>query len=70
MNTVEHLHLELRLHQIPHELVVVDDGSSDGTWSLLTELQARLPALDDALAAAVEGLEGGALPGEPKRSSG
>ena len=24
--TVEHLHLELRLHGIPHEIVVVDDG--------------------------------------------
>ncbi len=25
--TVEHLHLELRLQHIPHEIVVVDDGS-------------------------------------------
>ena len=33
--TVEHLHLELRLHGIPHEIVVVDDGSSDQTWSIL-----------------------------------
>ncbi len=31
-STVEHLHLELRLHDIPHELVVVDDGSTDATW--------------------------------------
>jgi len=44
-STVEHLHLELRLRHIPHELIVVDDGSTDGTWSLLTELQARLPEL-------------------------
>jgi dolichol-phosphate mannosyltransferase len=37
-STVEHLHLELRLHRIPHEIVVVDDGSTDGTWSQLLNL--------------------------------
>jgi len=44
-STVEHLHLELRLHQIAHEIIVVDDGSKDRTWQLLNELQEHLPEL-------------------------
>lgn len=42
---VEHLHLELRLNNIPHEIVVVDDGSSDKTWELLQDLKQRVPEL-------------------------
>jgi dolichol-phosphate mannosyltransferase len=37
LSTVEQLHQELRQHQIPHEIVVVDDGSSDRTWAILQE---------------------------------
>ena len=44
-STVEHLHVELRLNDIPHEIVVVDDGSHDRTWERLEELQRRLPVL-------------------------
>ena len=44
-STVEHLHFELRLHDVPHEIVVVDDGSHDRTWKILEELNLRLPNL-------------------------
>jgi dolichol-phosphate mannosyltransferase len=43
--TVEHLHIELRLRNVPHEIIVVDDGSADRTWQLLQELAAKLPEL-------------------------
>jgi dolichol-phosphate mannosyltransferase len=44
-STVEHLHLELKLQGVPHEIVVVDDGSSDNTWSILTSLRNHIPTL-------------------------
>jgi dolichol-phosphate mannosyltransferase len=44
-STVEHLHLELKLHGVPHEIVVVDDGSKDRTWAILQEVRERVPVL-------------------------
>src|SRR5205823_109846 len=43
--TIEHLHVELRLRSVPHEILVVDDGSRDQTWNLLLDLQNRIPVL-------------------------
>ena len=44
-STVEHLHVELRIHEVQHEVIVVDDGSRDETWAILTQLKTRIPAL-------------------------
>jgi dolichol-phosphate mannosyltransferase len=41
-STVEHLHLELDLRGVPHEIIVVDDGSTDRTWQILQEEARRL----------------------------
>ena len=42
VSTVEHLHLELNLNAIAHEIIVVDDGSGDTTWEKLQDLATRI----------------------------
>src|ERR1022692_2663976 len=44
-STVEHLHVELELRGVPHEIVVVDDGSSDRTWEIIEALRTRIAQL-------------------------
>lgn len=43
--TVEHLHLELEMRNVPHEIVVVDDASSDNTLKVLQKLQTKIAQL-------------------------
>jgi dolichol-phosphate mannosyltransferase len=42
---LEAVRAELERNSIPHELVVVDDGSTDKTWPILLELAERQPAV-------------------------
>jgi dolichol-phosphate mannosyltransferase len=44
-STIGAIEATLTAEGVPHEIVVVDDGSRDRTWAVLQELQARFPTL-------------------------
>jgi dolichol-phosphate mannosyltransferase len=46
ISTVRHLHLELELRNVPHEIVVVDDGSKDQTWEMLRDIKKEIPQIN------------------------
>lgn len=43
--TVADIHAVLVREGVPHEIVVVDDGSKDRTWAVLQELKKKIPTL-------------------------
>jgi len=43
--TIEDIHRTFIAENIPHEIVVVDDGSKDRTWAVLQELKTKIPSL-------------------------
>jgi len=44
-STLKNLHRVFVAEAVPHEIVVVDDGSRDRTWAVLQELRAEIPTL-------------------------
>jgi len=43
--TLRDLYAEFSRERVPHEIIVVDDGSRDETWRVLQELKAEIPTL-------------------------
>lgn len=44
-STLEAIHTTFAAEGIPHEIVVVDDGSRDRTWDVLQSLKQKIPTL-------------------------
>ena len=44
-STVTAIHQTFVAEGVPHEIVVVDDGSRDGTWTVLQDLKKTVPTL-------------------------
>ncbi len=44
-HTLRNIQSVMERHQIEHEIVVVDDGSSDETWQVLADLSTEIPSL-------------------------
>ena len=44
--TLRDLHATLLREGVPHEFVVIDDGSTDRTWAVLQELRREIPTLE------------------------
>jgi dolichol-phosphate mannosyltransferase len=44
-STLGHVYETMLREQVPHEIVVVDDGSTDSTWQLLQRLSQSIPSL-------------------------
>jgi dolichol-phosphate mannosyltransferase len=55
-STVSHLHVELTERRVPHEIVVVDDGSTDRTWEILQQLRERIDVLRPTQAVGEHGI--------------
>lgn len=43
--TIQAIHETFTREHVPHEIVVVDDGSKDRTWQVLQDLKATVPTL-------------------------